>query len=182
MLAADGADSRHALEPTGSHCRAIMQKVHSAFSELDALVWAVDPRQDTLASLASYLGSFVEEYARACNLDCRVDIQRELPGWVLASDARQSLLRAVTEAVHNVVRHARATEIAFRLAVIEHQLEITISDNGSGFNPSLPSAGNGLTNLRERLASLSGSCKISSQPGAGTTVTLVCPRLELHTL
>ena len=69
-----------------------------------------------------------------------------------------------------------------RLDVIERRLEITIRDNGCGFNPSLASVGNGLTNLRERLASLSGSCEISSQPGAGTTVTLVCPRLELHTL
>ena len=159
-----------------------MQKVHSAVSELDALVWAVDPRQDTLASLASYLGSFVEEYARACCLDCRVDIQRELPGWVLTSDARHSLLLAVTEAVHNAVRHARATEIMLRLDVIERRLEITISDNGCGFNPSLASVGNGLTNLRERLASLSGTCEISSQPGAGTTVTFFCPRPESHFL
>ena len=67
-------------------------------------------------------------------------------------------------------------------AFIERRLEITISDNGCGFNPSLAIAGNGLTNLRERLASLSGTCEISSQPGAGTTVTFFCPRPESPSL
>ena len=62
MLAADGSDPATPLEPPSGQFRLIKEKVDSIVTELDALVWVVDPQQDTLRSLASYLASFVEEY------------------------------------------------------------------------------------------------------------------------
>ncbi|MCI0540814.1 MAG: sensor histidine kinase [Verrucomicrobiales bacterium] len=175
MLADDQADSNRDLETAGQHFRAISEKVRRVVTDLDAMVWAVDPRQDTLASLASYLDSFVEEYVKASGLTCRIEIPSELPPDILAPESRHNLFLAAKEAVHNAVRHARGTEILLRLAVIGRGLEITVSDNGCGFDSSLNSNGNGLTNLRERLAALNGRCEIISRPGRGTSVKLQVP-------
>jgi signal transduction histidine kinase len=66
--------------------------------------------------------------------------------------------------------------------VLEDHLEISISDNGSGFDPSGSSNGYGLANLRTRLKNLNGRCELDSAPGAGTTVTLRLPLPAHHSL
>ncbi|MEW6158327.1 MAG: two-component regulator propeller domain-containing protein [Verrucomicrobiota bacterium] len=176
MLAADGADTAPVAKSVAKQFQTINEKVQTIVNELDAMVWAVDPRQDTLLSLAGYLASFVEEFTAAANINCRVDVPRDLPEWPLCSEARHSLFLAVKEAVNNAVRHGCATEICFRMRLEARDLEICVQDNGAGFDPERltpgQSGGNGLSNLQTRLASLGGRCEIQSQPGAGTTVLL----------
>jgi len=93
----------------------------------------------------------------------------------LAPDVETTLYRIAQEALNNAVRHADANEIGFRVRVLEDRLEISISDNGSGFDPSGRSNGHGLSNLRTRLKNLNGRCELESAPGAGTTVSLQLP-------
>jgi signal transduction histidine kinase len=69
----------------------------------------------------------------------------------------------------------------FRLVISEDQLQIFISDNGRGFDPASPSAGNGHSNLAERMRNLNGRCEVSSSPGRGATVSLTLP-LSLETV
>lgn len=175
MLADDGASSGDAPAAAHDRYRVIRNRITAAVSDLDALVWAVDPRQDTLASLAAYLASFVEEYAAVSGLDCRIDVERALPHRMVSSEVRHHLFLAVKEAVHNAVRHARARQLRFELHVRDRRLEITVADDGQGFDPSAARAGNGLANLHERLAAASGHCEFLSAPGRGATVRLLWP-------
>ena len=61
------------------------------------------------------------------------------------------------------------------MRVSEDRMQISISDNGTGFEPLERLAGNGLTNLRGRLEDLGGQCEITSSSGAGATVVLQLP-------
>jgi signal transduction histidine kinase len=88
---------------------------------------------------------------------------------------RHGLLMAVKESLNNVVRHAHATEVEFRLATVENTLEIVIADNGHGFETDSPSDRHGVKNLSARLAALGGSCRVESAPGQGTTVRIRLP-------
>lgn len=88
-------------------------------------------------------------------------------------------LRIVQEALHNIEKHAQATEVTLTSEWIGDALRISVRDNGIGFDPStIPSDGLpdgngfGLANLQTRAQLAGGALHIDSAPGAGTTVTL----------
>ncbi len=138
-------------------------------------MWLVNPRKDALPFLAGYLGSYAEEFLSASGVACRLNIPLDIPPAPMDAEVRQSVFLAVKEALNNVVRHAHASEVTFALAVRDGRLEIAIADNGRGFDAAQANRGNGLTNMRERLARIGGECSIASQPGRGTTVSLTLP-------
>jgi signal transduction histidine kinase len=78
----------------------------------------------------------------------------------------------VKEAIHNVIKHARATEVTVRVNIDGQLLLISITDNGCGFEPAIASSGNGLVNLNRRIQDIGGTCHIESRPGEGAAVRL----------
>jgi signal transduction histidine kinase len=79
---------------------------------------------------------------------------------------------AVKEAIHNTIKHAHASEVTITITHANDQLEIIVQDNGRGFAPGAPTEGNGLGNMRQRLAGVGGDCTVESRPGDGTTVRI----------
>ncbi len=135
-------------------------------------VWAVSPENDNLDSLGAYICQTSTRMCAQANLRCRLTVP-DLPGDIpLASKLRHDVIMTVKEAVHNVIKHANATEL--QLAVLlEHQsLTITIRDNGSGFDLSQQPLGSGLSNMKRRMEACGGRCSIWSQPGQGTQIRL----------
>ena len=90
-------------------------------------------------------------------------------------DVRHNLFLAVKEVLHNVVRHAHASEVLVTFALREGVLEIAVTDNGQGFDLSAPAEGNGLANLQQRVAGIGGRCEMQAQPGTGASVRLLLP-------
>jgi signal transduction histidine kinase len=88
---------------------------------------------------------------------------------------RHDLLMAVKEALNNVVRHAEASEVEFRMEVASGGLEIEITDNGKGFETGTEKGRHGLKNLSSRLLTLGGSCTVDSRVAGGTVVTIRLP-------
>jgi signal transduction histidine kinase len=160
------------LEELAALFRGIAAKARGLVTALDVIVWAVDPKDNSLESVADYLGDFAGEYLAHSGITCRFDIPVALPPIVLEGRLRHGLLLAVKETLNNVERHAQATEVEFRMAIADDQLEIVISDNGKGFDTQTKHRGNGLKNLPLRLAKLGGRYQIESSPGKGTMVTL----------
>jgi signal transduction histidine kinase len=142
---------------------------------MDDLVWAVDPTNDTLNHLGTFIARTVEEMFRDSPIRCRFDIPPVLPKLPLSSDFRHHVALAVKEALHNILRHAGPCEASLTLRWKNDELVIRISDDGCGFDRSAPAAGNGLTNIGKRLEEVHGSCAITSNPGEGTTVVMRCP-------
>lgn len=148
---------------------------------MDEIVWAVSPRHDTLESLATYLEKFAQDWLASVGIRCRLDLPLQFPKWHLTSEMRHNVFLAFKEALHNAVKHAGASEVFIRLTVREKSFELAIADNGRGFavgekiinSPVVPgraASGNGLENMRRRLAAIGGSSDIQSAPGAGTQV------------
>lgn len=81
------------------------------------------------------------------------------------------LYRIVQEALNNVIKHARATEIFLNLDFNEQGVQLVIKDNGRGFNPQQPNGGQlGLGIMRERAEEIGATLEIASQPEQGTSV------------
>jgi len=175
MLAASTPGLPTPAEEATQRLGTIEGKSRAVVHALDEIVWAVDPQRDTLASVARYLASYAEEYLAGLNVSCRVQIPNSFPDRVMSGEVRHHLFLAVKEALSNAVRHGTATEVAFRVRLLQDRLHIAISDNGSGFDLSGRPNGHGLSNLRNRLERLNGQCELDSSPGAGTTVSLNLP-------
>lgn len=145
-------------------------------TSLDEIVWAVNPRNDTIASLASYFGAYAQRLLDLAGVSCGLDVAEDLPEHPLDPKFRQELFFAFKEALTNVVRHATATQVWVRISVLNGQLTVVLADNGRGFDPRERRAGDdGLANMSERLKSLGGDCNISTNPQQGTTVRFQAP-------
>ncbi len=162
-------------EQKDSRFRVIAEKARALISGLDVIVWAIDPRRNSLQSFADYVGRYASELFSASGIVCRFKIPIECDAVTLTEAERHSLFLAVKEALNNVIRHARATEVELGISRSGDQLQVVISDNGRGFDWSTVRRGNGLANLRERLEGLNGQCQIDSQGGRGTTVKFIVP-------
>ena len=143
---------------------------------VDEIVWAVNPRNDTLAQLLDYAGQYAVDFLFAAGIRCRIDLPEKIPAQELAADVRHGLFMVVKEALNNAVKHSGASEIIFRVELPANRLILNITDNGRGFAPAGDHAlADGLRNMTQRAADLGGSCEIASQPGNGTKV-----RVELR--
>lgn len=91
-----------------------------------------------------------------------------------SSPTEVAAYRIAQEALTNVVRHAGARSCEVVLAYNEAELELSVSDDGSG-EPAARE-GNGLTTMRERAEEIGGTLAVASRPGRGTVVTAVLPR------
>lgn len=149
-------------------------------SALYETVWTVNPENDNLEALGSYLCQMVNQLCRP-TLPCRLHLC-ELPAGVrVSSHTRHHMTLAVKEAVHNVIKHAQASEIVVRVVWAGGELTVSIQDNGCGFAADNAPAGHGLSNMKPRLAELGGACAIESQAGRGTTVELrLATGLQTH--
>jgi signal transduction histidine kinase len=175
MLATTGPNLKLPVDQTAERMETIAGKSRTLVKALDEIVWVVDPARDTLASMVRYLASYAEEYLTAMKIACRVQIPNSFEDQSVSGQVRHHLFLATKEALNNSVRHGSATEVGFRVRVEDEQLFILITDNGSGFDPSGPSRGHGLSNLRERLEQIQGRCELESSPGKGTSVSLQVP-------
>ncbi|HEY1789527.1 MAG TPA: two-component regulator propeller domain-containing protein [Verrucomicrobiae bacterium] len=178
----DGASSRQSV-------LSISHAVHDLLKSLDEIVWAVNPQNDTLENLAAYLGHYITEYLHATAVECKINIPPSLPLLPLTAETRHNVFLAFEEAVSNSLRHSGATCLSVDIHCQNDYLEIRVEDNGRGFPPAVPAAaqgpdsapverqrkGNGLANMRQRLAGVGGSAAIESRPGEGTTVTFRLP-------
>jgi len=162
----------------------IAEKARALVSALDVIVWAIDPRRNTLQSFADYLGSYAEELLAASRIVGRFSIPIECGAVALPGPARHNLFLAVKEALNNVVKHARASEVRLGLEVFARAFKLTIEDNGCGLNggdaskavhQGRVSTGHGLPNLQKRLETAGGRCVLDSHPGQGTRIEFTVP-------
>jgi signal transduction histidine kinase/ligand-binding sensor domain-containing protein len=144
---------------------------------MSELVWAIDPRNDSLADAALRMRRFASELLEGdgTSLDFRSAPQEELARQPLAPDRRRHLALWFKEAAVNAARHARAQRVEIDLELRPGRLWLSIRDDGQGFDPSQPRSGQGLRNLERRARELGGTLALESAPGKGTRVALDMP-------
>lgn len=154
--------------------QAIANKARRLIAALDVIVWAVDPEDNSLQSLGDYLNGYAQEFFAHTNIVCRFKVPVSFPQIMIGGRVRHDLVMMVKEALNNVVRHADATEVQFRMAVSGGNLQIEISDNGKGLG-AREQDGHGLKNLASRLQLVGGRCHVESRGDSGTCVTIALP-------
>ncbi len=138
-----------------------------------------DLRPPTLDALGFVpeLRRYIQDFRQFTNLNCVVRVEGEdvrLPGPV-----EISIYRLTQEALQNVYNHARAHNVEIEIRFSLTALEVSISDDGIGFDlPAVEQMNKlhfGLVTMRERAKSIGGNLKILTQSGHGTCVVLSVP-------
>ena len=152
----------------------ISSTAREAAQAMDAIVWAVNPRNDSLDHFANYVSQYAEEFLRPSSIRCRLDIPVDLPERQLSTESRHQLFLSVKEALNNVVRHSGATEVWIRVSVKDGELKITVADNGRGIaaDPNPAGSHTGLGNIRRRVENLGGTLEIFSDVQSGTELRI----------
>lgn len=165
-----------ASNPGKPHLQNIIRTVQDITRAMDEIVWTINPRNDTLDNLANYIFHYAQEYFQHTAVRCRLDLPPELPDARVSTEVRHNLFMAVKEALNNILKHAAATEARIALNITDKILVITISDNGRGYHALTPDpTGDGMKNMRQRLAKIGGQFGIARNAGGGTLITLRLP-------
>lgn len=152
----------------------IAAKARGLLGTLDEIVWAANPRHDSLASLAEYLAAFATEFLAAAQITLRRDIPNDLPLLPLEPEQRHGIFLAVREALNNVAKHSGASEAWLRFSIDAGSLKITVADNGRGFSTETCERGEGLRNMDARMAGIGGACSLASST-SGTRIVFTLP-------
>ncbi len=112
------------------------------------------------------------EFSRHTGVPATVTVAGTMDG--LPEAHRTCIYRVVQEALTNCAKHANARNVLVAVNGGEHSVEVTIQDDGIGFNPAVRS-GMGLLGIEERVQELEGALKINSQPGKGATLRVQIP-------
>jgi signal transduction histidine kinase len=111
---------------------------------------------------------------------CRLEIS-DLPRDVdLSSQTRHNVIMVVKEAIHNVIKHSKASEVHLHVSFEKGMLAIEIRDNGCGFDIAKHPAGNGLSNMKRRVAEMGGTWAIYSNANQGASVQVNLPIQKPH--
>ncbi len=160
---------------------ATLARIHEATRDLVQrtrdIVWAATPEHDSLESLVEQLAAHAERTLGDRGVAVRTELPVQVPDEAVGAAARQDLFLAFKEAVNNAAKYAQARTATVRVELAATEIVVTLTDDGGGFAPGeKKGSGNGLGNLRSRMAAIGGSAEIASVAGRGTTVTLRLPR------
>ena len=169
------SESAHHLK-LQAHFERIGSQARASVQSLDEIVWATNPKNDNLPRFAEYVSRFADEFFELSPVRCWQEIPVMLPGTPLRAELRHNVFLAVREAFHNVLKHSQATAVWLRLAVTKCDARLEIEDNGKGFTLGDGNGGgNGLENMRSRLAEFGGWAEVHSNPGQGTKIRFIFP-------
>ncbi len=143
---------------------------------MDEIVWAVNPRNDTLENVVNYIVHYAEEFLGSSGVACELDVPFVFPSQPVTAEVRHNLFMAVREVLNNSIKSGKPKRVLVKLAMSGNGLSVSLSDDGCGFDPSqLVGGRNGLDNLKKRMEAVNGSFALESEPGRGTLVSLSVP-------
>ena len=157
--------------------RGAIDSLNTVIRDIRAYILDLRPRRFEGDNLVPALRQLLDEFRgnTLVNVELRADPVVE---HALTAEARRALFHIVQEALSNAARHSRATRVEIHLAEYEHEIELVLQDNGQGFdvNRAERRVGHGLMNMRDRVSTIGGQCRISSRPGVGTEVRVRVPK------
>jgi signal transduction histidine kinase/ligand-binding sensor domain-containing protein len=163
-------------ERAANHLQEVFKTASRMTRTLDEIIWAVNPKHDTLENFVLFLVSHAQGVAESAGLRCLINVPDSIPDRIMPSNIRHHLYLAAKEVLHNIVKHANASEINLRITLDGGACVIHIGDDGIGFeNRAAAIDADGLLNMRDRLEKIHGTCTRQSSSGHGTSVEMRVP-------
>lgn len=179
VMSLEAADAALAADPAGRlHIDRAQRVARESLIEARRLVWALAPEPLRQAPLPDAVRRVTSSWSETSGINATVTVTgAPIPAH---PDVEVTLLRTTQEALANVRKHARASEVTITLSYMEDAVALDVIDNGTGFDPQAPPAagergGFGLNGMRRRVDALGGTLAIESDLGFGTAVAVSLP-------
>jgi two-component system sensor histidine kinase UhpB len=162
--------ARHAPAPVAAQLAQVQETTRGSLDEIRRIARRLRPGVLEELGLISALRSLIAEITGHTALQVTRDLSRTLPA--LSGDIELVIYRVAQEALTNIVRHSDATTAAITLTHSPGQVQLVVSDNGSGTGQAPEGAG--IRGMRERALLIGATLAITSTT-AGTQVRLSVP-------
>jgi signal transduction histidine kinase len=139
------------------------------------IVWAINPRRDRLSDLTQRMRRFASDVLSADDIEFSFNVPDPQRNLRLGPDMRRELFLIFKEGINNIVRHSGCATVEITFLVTDGALDLTLRDDGRGFDPESASEGNGLDSMRRRAQKLGGKLHIRSSTERGTEINLKAP-------
>ena len=163
-----GASQPGVAEPLAS----IASTSRDLVDAMSDIVWAVNPRTDSLGDLTRRMHRFAEETLGGADIALTFSAPPEEVDLKVGADLRRELYLILKESVNNIARHSGASEASIELSLHRHELRLEITDNGRGFDPEAKVDGNGIASMKKRAVAFGGRLSVDSRLGQGSRVSL----------
>jgi signal transduction histidine kinase len=150
----------------------ISQSADDVLNKMNAIIWSMNSKNDSLGNLVSYIRAYSTEYLEGTSVNCKVTIPHNIPEKELSGDKRRNIFLCVKETLNNMLKHSGATELTVDI-LTDEVLTIGIHDNGRGIDlQKIRQFGNGLQNIKRRMESIGGDFEITNNNGTETILSL----------
>lgn len=154
--------------------RKINEQSTSMQQSMSDIVWAVDPKNDSVTNLAARMREYLGHTVEPEGFEVALNVGEHMLNDELTMNQRQHYFLVFKEAVNNAVKYSGGSKITVQLIRENHHIKLVVQDDGKGFSRETTISSNGLKNMRARAAELRGELNITTGE-TGTTVELTCP-------
>jgi signal transduction histidine kinase len=153
----------------------MVEKISSSskdlLSRMGDIVWSMKPANEEKYTIEARLKNYCAELLSPKNIVTHFDIDSNLAASITIPEVRKNLLLIAKEAINNLAKYSKATQVTITLNQQALKIVFTIKDNGEGFDKLKVSNGNGLDNIQQRCKLLGGICSIETSKGNGVCIT-----------
>jgi signal transduction histidine kinase len=138
------------------------------------IIWSMNPESSSLSDFLHYVKIYSDEYFEPYHIGVNFNIQENIPTCNLTPIVRKNLFLIIKETLHNIVKHASATQVTIEYQSTDHHHLISIYDNGKGFDMkgNNNQQGNGIKNILKRAGYIDAEVSITSSSIDGTRINI----------
>lgn len=164
-----------------SYVTKIRDNSHVLNNSMRDFLWALDPGKDTAFDLIILLKDFGDELFDNSGVNFHgASIKEAFREYPMDMDWKRHLVMIFKEAMHNALKYSMAKNVTLKASLSREVLNLSLTDDGLGFDPLEIDNGYGQANMKRRADHLGASISVESQPGLGTIVTFIGTLTKKH--
>ncbi len=139
-------------------------------AKVNDIVWSLNSEKNNLKELQIHLITYAEQTLNNANIACSITPVTNIPARNIELEIKKNIYLLFKEAINNIVKHAQASKVEIQFKYQLRKLQISIADNGKGFDINKIIKGNGLDSMHHRIKQLNGKIEFIKNEPQGTIV------------
>lgn len=167
------------IESNPLESKKLIKRINDSSAEMmekmSDIVWSIHPQDDSFESIILRMKSFATEILSSAEIDVNYTVDKNIYSLRTPALLKRNFYLIFKEAVNNIVKYSKAKKTTIEIQQLGATLQLSISDDGCGFDANQVNKGNGLNNMELRAQALGGKLHCVSQPDKGTSIQLSIP-------
>ncbi len=154
----------------------LIEKINQSSSEMmekmSDIIWVINPKNDQGENLVLRMKTHLSELLSATNIKVSYRIHSDIDTLRISTFARRNIYLTFKESINNIIKYSKARNIQIEMKILKNKLLLLISDDGIGFDSNQIKSGNGIGNMKRRIAAINGVLHINTSPGKGCALSV----------